>query len=207
MDVWELLHGNLHDFDAQLWRGLTPSAYESCRDGFRLRYWRRPIWIAKKIIPHDRQEAERRWREILHDVVDRDVLWLVPILPAERKEQIGEPQQTMFSTSLPNQTFFIRFESVDHVTDVQMQAQELVLGTLDELDYHLWRGLPPSAYARLKDGFRLRLWRRTKWIVTDIIPDDRQKGEANWRGILEVVIDGDVVWLDTVLPAEGRKVV
>jgi hypothetical protein len=107
MDVLELLDGNLHDFDAQLWRGLTPSAYESCRDGFRLRYWRRPIWIAKTIIPHDRQKAERRWQEILHDVVDRDVLWLDPVLPGDRKEQIGEPRQTMFSTALLNENFFI----------------------------------------------------------------------------------------------------
>jgi hypothetical protein len=127
--------------------------------------------------------------------------------PANRREVAPPsqpvPQATTFTTPRCNQKFFLRLESPERITDIQMNGLEFFDGSLDELDSQLWQGLTPSEYAQLKDGFRIRFWRKPKWIVKEIIPHHGDQAAAQWRYILHSVVDEDVLWLDAVPQADG----
>jgi hypothetical protein len=105
-----------------------------------------------------------------------------------------------------NPTFFIRFEAFDRIIDIQTKAAELTHGSLDILDAVFWRGLTPNAYQLVQAGFKLRLWRRPRWIVKDIRQKDGEKAEAMWREIFNLIVDGDVLWLEALLPPARRVI-
>jgi hypothetical protein len=97
-------------------------------------------------------------------------------------------------------TVFIRLESIDHITEVQIQAMDFLHGNWDDLDALFWRHLTPSAYARLQNGFLLKIWRRPNWIVKQFRPHDKENVKIMWRAMLNMAVDRDVLWLDPMLP-------
>jgi hypothetical protein len=105
-----------------------------------------------------------------------------------------------------NPTFFFRFEAFDRIIDIETNAAELTHGSLDDVDSVFWRGFTPNAYQLVQAGFRLRLWRRPRWIVKEIRHRDGEKAEAMWGEIFNLIIDGDVLWLEALLPPDQRVV-
>jgi hypothetical protein len=207
IDANELHEASLNELGAHLWRGLTPTAYARLRDGFWLRYWKHPNWILSKFLPHEGAKAQAKWWRILDDIVDGDVLWLGPLLSRDGWENVSPHGPTMISTPLSNTTFLIRCERIDRVTDVQINGLELLQGSLNELCALLWEGLTPSEFDSLRNGIRLKYWRNPTWQEKEITRYDKEKAQAVWRELLDVVVEGDVLWLQPAWPREGGDTV
>jgi hypothetical protein len=202
MSGLEFFDGSLDELDSQLWQGLTPSDYARLKDGFRIKFWRKPNWILKEIIPHHGDQAAAQWRYILHSVVDGDVLWLAPVPQANGSDSQHQDRPSMISTPRVDQTIFIRCQSSDRVTELQMNILDFLQGSLNDLDFQLWQGLTPSHYARLRDGFRLRIWRKPNWFIKEIKPNKMELAESQLRAIGNAVFHHDVLWLEPLHPAQ-----
>jgi hypothetical protein len=115
---------------------------------------------------------------------------------------VSPHQSSRISRARWNPTFIIRFQAFDRIIDIETKAAELTRRSLDVLDSVFWRGLTPNAYQLVQAGFRQRLWRRPRCIVKEIRQQDGEKAEVMWREILNLIIDGGVLWLEALLPPD-----
>jgi hypothetical protein len=105
-------------------------------------------------------------------------------------------------------TFFIRYEGSGSVHEIQLKASDLAADHWDGLDAFFWRSFSLSAYDQLRNGFRLRWWRRPRWIMEQITSNDGHLREEKFVTILRGAIDGDIFWLEAgAARARGTVVV
>jgi hypothetical protein len=81
------------------------------------------------------------------------------------------------------------------VEQIQLKASDLATSHWDGVDAFIWRNFSLSAYDELRNGFRLRWWRRPSWIIEQIPSDDRHR-EEKFVTILSGAIDGEIFWLE-----------
>jgi hypothetical protein len=86
----------------------------------------------------------------------------------EVQQQTIPTTDPSFGSPAFNPTFFIRYEGAGRVEQIQLKASDLATSHWDGVDAFFWRNFSLSAYDELRNGFRLRWWRRPRWIIEQI---------------------------------------
>jgi hypothetical protein len=131
----------------------------------------------------------------------------IPPSPARDCLLAGELNERE-TTSTPFQAtaqFTLRYEEAGGERELNIPLMDLTGDLLSRWESILLGCLPASTYHRLKEGFRLKLWRRPQWVSTVILQDNLATAEASLRSLHRLIVPGDILWLTPACMTGPRK--